>query len=269
MPAVIILELSGEAVRSRLCTFTDAAGHGCVCAPFTTIARQVASGDLPAARYHASGPVIVAAADRTRREHLQIGFEWFGAAGSPEEDASAGRCDGSGAGGWNGQRWSFGDARIIMQDLRAAVLTAMKGLVVPRVRAARPRELLAGVARGDGIPPLAASIAAMPVPGAIRGRSDAGRHECSAGWRAARREMNACVPGDRAPDTATIATPLRYLDLNVPMSGALRADRVCKICRAKHCARAGSVCAPSGSRCGVKAAILERCGVQCRGRAAI
>ena len=47
MPAEIILELSGEAVRSRLCTFTDAAGQELCLRPdlTTPIAKQVASDD--------------------------------------------------------------------------------------------------------------------------------------------------------------------------------------------------------------------------------
>ena len=59
MPAEVILELSGEAVRSRLCTFTDASGREyCLRPDLTTpIAQMVASDELPIARYHGSGPV--------------------------------------------------------------------------------------------------------------------------------------------------------------------------------------------------------------------
>ena len=49
IPAEIVLELSGEAVRSRLCIFTDASGkEHCLRPDLTTpIAQMVASGALP------------------------------------------------------------------------------------------------------------------------------------------------------------------------------------------------------------------------------
>ena len=48
LPAEVILELSGEAVRSRLCTFTDASGaEHCLRPDLTTpIAQMVAMGEL-------------------------------------------------------------------------------------------------------------------------------------------------------------------------------------------------------------------------------
>jgi ATP phosphoribosyltransferase regulatory subunit len=92
LPASVILELSGERVRQRLCVFSDEAGAEYCLRPDMTvpIARAVASGELPPGRYHYDGPVFRLPGGRGADtvEFRQIGFEWFDR-GTVEEDAEA------------------------------------------------------------------------------------------------------------------------------------------------------------------------------------
>jgi ATP phosphoribosyltransferase regulatory subunit len=129
LPAEVILELSGEAVRSRLCTFTDASGaEHCLRPDLTTpIAQMVASGELPVARYHGAGPVyrLPPRGSDDPVEHLQIGFEWFGNSGSPAEDAEAVAValEAAQAGGVVGAKVRFGDVAIYHALLAALPLS--------------------------------------------------------------------------------------------------------------------------------------------------
>jgi ATP phosphoribosyltransferase regulatory subunit len=129
LPAEVILELSGEAVRSRLCTFTDASGaEHCLRPDLTTpIAQMVASGELPVARYHGAGPVyrLPPRGSDDPVEHLQIGFEWFGNSGSPAEDAEAVAValEAAQAGGVVGAKVRFGDVAIYHALLSALPLS--------------------------------------------------------------------------------------------------------------------------------------------------
>jgi ATP phosphoribosyltransferase regulatory subunit len=236
MPADIILELSGEAVRSRLCTFTDAAGQELCLRPdlTTPIAHQVASGEFPAARYHASGPVyrLPPRGSNEPVEHLQIGFEWFGVVESPEEDAEAFAVamEAARAGGTASASVVFGDVAIYHAVIGALPFSPQWKDRLRRAFSRRkgPRELLAGVVRGEtGIPPLAASIAAMPVAEAIRAVETmlAEMDVQPVGARGPNEivERLRSKASDRVPDAATITTLLRYLDLNVPMSGSFAA----------------------------------------------
>jgi len=91
LPSKTILELSGEAVRARLCAFTDDAGREyCLRPDMTTpIADMVARGEAEVRRYYYSGPVFrLPATPNDAIEFDQIGFEWFGGS-SPAEDAEA------------------------------------------------------------------------------------------------------------------------------------------------------------------------------------
>lgn len=94
VPARLLLDLSGEAVRSRLCTFTDAEGREyCLRPDMTTpIARLVAEGAAAPDRYRYDAPVYRQPADGDDGgiEFRQIGFEWFDAAPcDPSTDADA------------------------------------------------------------------------------------------------------------------------------------------------------------------------------------
>ena len=177
MPAEIILELSGEAVRSRLCTFTDAAGEELCLRPdlTTPIARLVASGDLPSARYHAFGPVyrLPPAGSEEAVEHLQIGFEWFGAAGTPEEDAEAAAValEAALAGGVASANVRFGDVALFRSVVEALPFSPQWRARLRKSFSRRrgPREMLASVGGSDPrASPLAARIAVMPETDARR-----------------------------------------------------------------------------------------------------
>ncbi|HVY89996.1 MAG TPA: ATP phosphoribosyltransferase regulatory subunit, partial [Hyphomonadaceae bacterium] len=129
MPAETILELSGEVVRGRLCIFTDAAGRELCLRPdlTTPIADRVASGDMAVDRYYASGPVyrLPPRGSRESVEHTQVGFEWFGASGSVEEDAEAVAValEAAQAGGVKAAEVRFGDVAIYRAVINALPLT--------------------------------------------------------------------------------------------------------------------------------------------------
>ncbi len=95
MPALLPLELSGEAVRARLCIFPDASGYEQALRPDLTLPVAMQEVDLRLAggveasvrRYNARAyrlPVV--AGEPT--EFTQIGFERFAGEVSPEMDAS-------------------------------------------------------------------------------------------------------------------------------------------------------------------------------------
>jgi len=236
MPAEIILELSGEAVRSRLCTFTDAARQELCLRPdlTTPIAQQVASGDLPVARYHSSGPVyrLPPRGSNDPIEHLQIGFEWFGAGGSEQEDAEAlaTALEAAKAGGATGASVRFGDVALYRAVTEALPLSAQWKDRLRRAFSRRkgPRDLLAEVAKGgSAVPPLAASIAAMPVADGVRAvermLTDMGAQ--LVGERGAEdiAERLRDKAGERWPDAETSAKLVRYLDLVAPAGGCVAA----------------------------------------------
>jgi ATP phosphoribosyltransferase regulatory subunit len=92
----IPLELSGEAVRARLCVFTDHRGNEMVMRPDLTLpvagleAERLASGlNGPEAYMYAARAFRLPASPDDPMEFTQVGFERFGRASSPEEDADA------------------------------------------------------------------------------------------------------------------------------------------------------------------------------------
>lgn len=231
MAAEIILELSGEAVRSRLCTFTDAAGQELCLRPdlTTPIAQQVASGELPIGRYHSSGPVyrLPPRGSNDPIEHLQIGFEWFSAAGSPQEDAEAllTALEAADAGGGGGAHVRFGDVALYHAVTEALPFSMRWKDRLRRAFSRRkgPRELLAGGTGGPSeIPPLAASIGALQAAEGARAvvkiLADMGVElvgERSAEDIAERLRDKAA---DRAPDAEAAGKLVRYLGLSAPAS---------------------------------------------------
>lgn len=94
LPASLPLELSGEAVRARLCVFTDAGGEEYALRPDLTL--SVAQQEAAARTAGATEERIVRYAARAFRlpadagspiEFTQVGFERFGAPASSEVDA--------------------------------------------------------------------------------------------------------------------------------------------------------------------------------------
>jgi ATP phosphoribosyltransferase regulatory subunit len=236
MPAEIILELSGEAVRSRLCTFTDAGGEELCLRPdlTTPIARQVASGDRPAARYHSFGPVyrLPPVGSDEAVEHLQIGFEWFGANASPEEDAEAAAValEAARAGGVAQANVRFGDVALFRAVVEALPFSPQWRARLRKSFSRRrgPRELLASVASGEPeVQPLAARIAAMPEADATRAIEQmlAEMGVAPVGGRGPEQIVARLrdKAADRAPDAATSALLVRYLDLTSPAGGSVAA----------------------------------------------
>lgn len=94
MPAHYPLELSGEAVRARLCIFADSSGHEQALRPDLTLPVALAEAESRAAgetgetlrRYSARAFRLPSVAGEPM-EFTQIGFERFGAPASPELDA--------------------------------------------------------------------------------------------------------------------------------------------------------------------------------------
>lgn len=92
LPAREVVELSGEAIRNRLCAFQDNSGGEFAMRPDMTspIAMMLAEGRIGTGRYAYCGDVY--RLPRTGRhddvEFEQVGFEWFGAEGA-DADAEA------------------------------------------------------------------------------------------------------------------------------------------------------------------------------------
>ena len=230
MPAEVILELSGEIVRSRLCTFTDASGkEHCLRPDLTTpIAQMVASGELPVARYHGSGPVyrLPPRGSNDPVEHLQIGFEWFGNGGSPAEDAEAlsVALEAAQAGGATGAVVRSGDVAIYHAVLAALPFSPQWRDRLRRAFSRRkgPRELLAAASRGQaGVASDIARLGSLSLADAAQGvRAELQRLSVEPVARtvediAARLREKAA---DVAPDNAASATLIAYLELSAPMS---------------------------------------------------
>ncbi len=96
MASDIPLELSGEAVRARLCVFTDHRGNEMVMRPDLTLpvagqeARRRIAGDTDAKSYtYAARAFRLPASRDDRLEFTQVGFERFGDASTPRADAEA------------------------------------------------------------------------------------------------------------------------------------------------------------------------------------
>lgn len=234
LPAEVILELSGEAVRSRLCTFTDASGaEHCLRPDLTTpIAQMVAVGELPVARYHGAGPVyrLPPRGSDDPIEHLQIGFEWFGNSGSPAEDAEAlaVALEAAQAGGVSGATVRFGDVAIYHALLSALPLSPQWRDRLRRAFSRRkgPRELLdaanrptamADVTRrigalgaDDATKAVEAELAAMNVEPVARSATDI-----------ARRLREKAT--DSAPEVGVSMVLAGYLDISMPAADSVAA----------------------------------------------
>lgn len=91
LDAATYLELSGEMIRSRICTFSGAEGEELCLRPDMTIplARMVAKGEIAPGRFYFSGRVFRLPEPGTGEalEFSHTGFENFGAESSPAADA--------------------------------------------------------------------------------------------------------------------------------------------------------------------------------------
>ena len=96
MPAARPLDVSGEAVRTRLCVFSDATGQETALRPDLTL--PVAEAEADRLANNGKGEQVYRYAARAFRlpsspgqpmEFVQVGFERFGAAATPQADADA------------------------------------------------------------------------------------------------------------------------------------------------------------------------------------
>ncbi|MEO0465943.1 MAG: ATP phosphoribosyltransferase regulatory subunit [Pseudomonadota bacterium] len=96
MPASRPLDVSGEAVRARLCVFSNASGNETALRPDLTLPvaelesarRKDGSTDETTYRYSARAFRLPTSPDQTM-EFVQVGFERFGAESTPASDADA------------------------------------------------------------------------------------------------------------------------------------------------------------------------------------
>ncbi|WP_290490088.1 ATP phosphoribosyltransferase regulatory subunit [Hyphomonas sp. UBA2654] len=96
LPSDIPLELSGEAVRARLCVFSDHRGNEMVMRPDLTLPvagqeadRRAAGGDGAKAYTYAARAFRLPASAGDPMEFTQVGFEWFGKESGADADAEA------------------------------------------------------------------------------------------------------------------------------------------------------------------------------------
>ncbi len=234
MPAEVVLELSGEAVRSRLCTFTDASGkEHCLRPDLTTpIAQMVASGELPVARYHEAGQVyrLPPRGSNDPVEHLQIGFEWFGNVGSPAEDAEAlaVALEAAQAGGVKAASVRFGDVAIYHALIAALPFSPQWRDRLRRAFSRRkgPRELLEATSGQPGMAVDVASIGRLAQPDAVRA-VEAEFAKLGVAPVARSAEDVAARLRDKArdvtPDAASSAALVRYLSCSAPAGASVAA----------------------------------------------
>lgn len=228
LPARTILELSGEAVRSRLCTFVDAAGEEVALRPdmTTPIAVLAATGEIPLQRYFYSGTVYrlsqQGSGDAT--EFRQIGFEWFGGASAAEDaEALALTAEAVAAGGGAGADATlrFGDVALFRAVVDALPFSPRWRERLKRAFARRkgPRELLESAAAGDDrVSRLGAGLAGLSEADARRAVEEifamAGVQPVGGRDAAEIAERLRDVAADRPPPAEAAAALLAYLELS-------------------------------------------------------
>jgi ATP phosphoribosyltransferase regulatory subunit len=230
LSAHLVLELSGEAVRSRLCIFpTDTGEELCLRPDLTTpIAAQIADGWISSGRYHAMGPVyrLPLPGSDEPVEHVQAGFEWFGGAG-PDEDAEAlaVALEAAKAGGVKTGDVRFGDVALYRAVVNALDFSPRwkERLVRAFARGRGPRELLsAGAAE---VSPLASSIAAMGPAEAVNAveamLSTAGLQVVGGRGPEEIAERLRDKAQETAPPAKAAKLLLEYLAMNAPASGCV------------------------------------------------
>jgi ATP phosphoribosyltransferase regulatory subunit len=235
LPASLILDLSGEAVRSRLCTFTTDAGEEYALRPdlTTPIASKVAAGELTPSRYCAMGAVYrlppVGTAEPV--EHVQAGFEWFGG-GGPEEDAEALviALEAAKAGGAATADVRFGDVALYRAVVEALDFTPRwkQRLVRAFAHGRGPRELLAG--SNVEASALAQSLATLSESEAVKVVEEmfavAGVQPVGGRGPQEIAERLRDKAGDTPPPTRAAELLVQYLELNSPAAGSIAAIEI-------------------------------------------
>ncbi len=234
MPVRVIADLSGEAMRARLCAFTDAVGEELALRPdFTTpIARDVAAGALAPSRYHYAGTVwrLPQPGSDQPIEFEQIGFEWFGG-GGVDEDAEAAvlTLAATQDGGSRDAQVRLGDVGVFRALIDALGFSPLWADRLKRAFSRRvgPKQLLAAAMTGDTAPsPLAQGLAAMSVSDAAAAVEEmfalAGVQPVGGRSASEIAERLRDRAEDRPPPAASADLLSRYLDLTAPIADADR-----------------------------------------------
>ncbi|MBU6319290.1 MAG: ATP phosphoribosyltransferase regulatory subunit [Alphaproteobacteria bacterium] len=230
VPAKLILDLSGEAVRQRLCTFSDGEGGECSLRPDMTvpIAALVAQGSRALARYVYSGTVwrLPRPGSGEAPEFSQVGFEWF-AGGGPEEDAEA-FCLAMSAAYAGGERSSsvrIGDVAVFASLLESLSLSqAWRARLLRSFARGGAREALAPQAPPSALATALAGLTAEQAKHAVEeifaiaGTASTGQR--SAADIAGRLRERAADPGPSAQAAAAIG---EYLSIECPADEASEA----------------------------------------------
>lgn len=236
LPARTILQLSGEEVRSRLCTFIDATGEEVALRPdmTTPIAVLAARGDIPLQRYHYSGEVyrLSQPGSGEATEFRQIGFEWFGAASTGEDaEALALTADAVALGGGAGADavLRFGDVALYRALVDALPFSPRWRDRLKRAFARRkgPRELLEVAMSGeDRVSHLGASFAGLSETAARQAVEEifaiAGVQPIGGRGAAEIAERLRDIAADQPPPSAAAAALAGYLDLAETSAGCLK-----------------------------------------------
>jgi ATP phosphoribosyltransferase regulatory subunit len=232
LPASLILDLSGEAVRSRLCTFTTDGGDEFALRPdlTTPIASKVAAGELAPSRYCAMGAVyrLPPAGSAEPVEHVQAGFEWFGG-GGPEEDAEAFviALEAAKAGGAAAADVRFGDVALYRAVVGALDFNPRwkQRLVRAFAHGRGPRELLAS--GGGEASALAQSLAALSEADAVKVVEEmfavAGVQPVGGRGPQEIAERLRDKAGDTPPSPKAAELLVQYLGLNAPAAASVAA----------------------------------------------
>ncbi len=169
LPASILLELTGESVRGRLCSFTAPDGEEYCMRPDMTapIALEVARGNLDAKRYLYSGAVyrFPQAGSGDEIEFDQIGFEWFAKKGGSKEEAEgvALTLDTLASTGVSDAELRFGDSALFFALIDALKLKAPwpERLRKAFNRKRGPRELMQSAEGAAQRSPLASALSGL------------------------------------------------------------------------------------------------------------
>ncbi len=243
LPASVLLELTGESVRGRLCSFNAPNGEEFCMRPDMTapIALEVARGNLEAKRYLYSGSVyrFPQAGSGDDIEFDQTGFEWFGGKGGPQEDAEglALTLETLAQTGVSHAELVFGDSALFFALIDALKLSAPWPARLRKAfnRKHGPRELMQAAGKPSQRSPLASALSALDEDEAraaveevfaVSGISAVGGRD--AGDIAKR--LRSLSGNGEGPSVKARQAITDFLDLSVPAHKAV--DEIAKIAKA-------------------------------------
>ncbi|MCI4644685.1 MAG: ATP phosphoribosyltransferase regulatory subunit [Hyphomonadaceae bacterium] len=157
MPAAQPLELSGEAVRARLCVFTDANGEECALRPDLTLPLALAQAGAGTAdetiKRYAARAFRLPSVPGDPMEFTQIGFERYGAPATADVDAESFAlvCEAAASAGITDSMLRMGDLAVFPAFVDA--LTLPEGLADALKRAFRQAGGVSALLSGAHKPP--------------------------------------------------------------------------------------------------------------------